>query len=55
MSGRELCWALLLTAALAGFLLLASTRAPSGADTGPDRMPAVLAGAVGVVLGGVCV
>ncbi|MCW2525046.1 MAG: hypothetical protein JWO63_3381, partial [Frankiales bacterium] len=55
VSGRELCWALVLTTALAGFLLLASTRASSGADAGPDRLPAVLAGAVGFVLGAVCV
>ncbi len=50
----ELIWALVLSAALAGFLLIADT-AGSAPSEGVDRGPAVMAGIVGVVLAVSCV
>jgi hypothetical protein len=46
----RLGWAVVLVGALAGFLVLASVGSPGAADAGPDRLPAVIAGCIGVVL-----
>lgn len=54
ITGRQVAWAVLLTAALAGFLLLAvSGNLP--AHEVADRLPAILAGAVGAVLAAACI
>lgn len=53
VTGRQLAWALLLCAALAAFVALAAGAAPRSAHV--DRLPAVIAGATGVVLAAVCV
>ncbi len=51
---RQLTWGVLLTAALAGFVLLASTSHPTAHETA-DRLPAVVAGVLGFVLAAACV
>ena len=51
---RELLWAVLLSAALAGFLAVAGT-ASSAAPAAVDRAPAVAAGVVGVALAVGCI
>jgi drug/metabolite transporter (DMT)-like permease len=53
INGRQVAWALVLSLALAGFLLLAST-APSVHETA-DRLPAFGAGIVGSALALACV
>lgn len=53
ITGRELFWASLITAALAGFLLIAGTGAPSRHAT-VDVRPAVIAGVVGAALAVTC-
>jgi drug/metabolite transporter (DMT)-like permease len=54
ITGRELVWASLITAALAGFLLIAGTGAPRQHQTA-DVVPAVIAGVVGAALAVTCV
>ncbi len=49
VSRAQIGWAIVLTAALGGFLVLAAAGAPSTPDAGADRLPAVLAGAVGLL------
>jgi len=55
-TGHELAWAVVLTATLSGFLVLATT---GGATTttaaGADRAPAIAAGIVGALLANACV
>lgn len=51
---RQIAWAILLTAALAGLLLMAST-GPSTEQQAIDRLPALIAGVVGLALTAVCV
>jgi hypothetical protein len=53
---QEVAWGLVLTAALAGFLVLAGTSTPaSGPPEPPDRTPAVAAALTGVVFAAICV
>ena len=51
----QLSWAAVLTLALAGFLPLASISAATTPDTGADRTPALISGALGAVLAAACV
>ncbi len=51
---RQAGWAVGLTVALAGFLLLAGTGAVAKHETA-DRLPALVAGVLGAVLAGVCI
>jgi hypothetical protein len=53
VSGAEVRWALVLTGCLIGFLSLAGTNPGAGGD-GPDRLPAAVAAAAGVVLALAC-
>lgn len=53
-TARQLAWALLLSAALAGFLLLAATGEPKQGHETADRLPALVAGLIGLVLIGTC-
>ena len=50
VSPREIAWGLVLTASLAGFLVLAGTADQSGAGESADRLPAVIAALTGLVL-----
>jgi len=52
---RELGWALIVSVALVGFLALAGTAARSSTTAGVDRVPAIIAGIVGLVLAAGCV
>jgi hypothetical protein len=52
---RELGWALVISVALVGFLALAGTAARSSTTAGVDRVPAIIAGIVGLVLAAGCV
>ena len=52
---RELGWALVVSVALVGFLALAGTAARSSTTAGVDRVPAIIAGIVGLVLAAGCV
>ena len=52
---RELGWALVVSVALVGFLALAGTAARSSTTAGVDRVPAIIAGIVGLVLAASCV
>lgn len=52
VTGRQMLWALMLCAALAGFVALANGGAPS---RHVDRLPAVVAGAIGAILAAVCI
>jgi len=54
-SHREIGWALVLTLCLAGFLLLAGTAHQPGSNEPADRVPAVAAAVIGVVLAIGCV
>lgn len=54
ISGREFFWASLIIAALAGFLLIAGTGAPSRLQAG-DKLPAVIAGVIGAALVVICI
>ncbi|MDQ1742294.1 MAG: hypothetical protein QOE23_633 [Pseudonocardiales bacterium] len=54
VTGAEVRWALVLTGCLIGFLALAGTNPGGGGDEGPDRLPAVVAAAAGVVLALAC-
>jgi EamA domain-containing membrane protein RarD len=49
LSHAQLGWALVLTVALGGFLVLAQARPPVIRDHGPDRLPALIAGLVGLL------
>jgi hypothetical protein len=55
ITGRQVIWAALLTAALAGFLLLAETGGQAAVRATADRLPAVLSGVVGVLLAAACI
>lgn len=55
LSAREIGWALVVTASLAGFLALAGTADEVLPPDGIDRKPAVAAAVVGLVLAAVCV
>ena len=55
VTARELFWAVILTGALAGFLVLGTTSTSTSTDTGVDPTPAVIVGAIGAVLAIVCV
>ena len=55
ISRRQLGWAVLLTAALAGFLLLTTTGQPATARETADRLPAIVAGVLGAVLAAGCI
>jgi hypothetical protein len=52
---RELGWALVVSLALVGFLALAGTAGRSSTTAGVDRLPAIIAGIVGLVLAAGCV
>jgi len=52
---RELGWALVVSVALVGFLALAGTVARTSTTAGVDRVPAIIAGIVGLVLAAGCV
>jgi hypothetical protein len=52
---RELGWALVVSAALVGFVALAGTAGRSSTHAGVDRVPAIVAGIVGLVLATGCV
>jgi len=52
---RELGWALVVSLALVGFLALAGTAGRSSTTAGVDRVPAIIAGIVGLVLAAGCV
>ena len=52
---RQIIWAVVLTAALAGFVVLAATGNPTNQHRSVDRLPAVVAGLIGAVLTAVCV
>jgi drug/metabolite transporter (DMT)-like permease len=54
ISRRQLSWAVVLTAALAGFLLLATSGQPAAPETA-DRLPAIVAGVLGTVLAAGCI
>jgi drug/metabolite transporter (DMT)-like permease len=54
ITARQLGWAALLTVSLAGFLLLATDH-QLPAHEAADRLPAIVAGALGAVLAGGCV
>lgn len=51
---RQLRWAVLLTGALAGFLLLATNRNPAAHEVA-DRLPALIAGVLGAVIAVICI
>jgi len=53
VTAHEVRWALVLTGCLVGFLFLAGTN-PTGGGDGPDRLPAVVAACVGVVVALFC-
>ncbi len=55
ITAAQITWGVLLTAALAGFLLLAATGKPATSHETADRLPAVLAGLGGAVLAVVCI
>jgi hypothetical protein len=52
---RELGWAVVLSLALAGFLLLAGTSGHTSTTAGVDRVPALVTGAAGLLLAVGCV
>ncbi len=52
---RQAVWAILLTAMLAGFLLVAGSGNPPGRHQTADRLPALVAGIVGAALAITCV
>lgn len=54
-SPLEIGWGVVLTLSLAGFLLLAGTAHQPATNEPPDRVPAVTAGVIGVVLAIACV
>jgi hypothetical protein len=53
ISGREVAWAAVLTAALVGFLVISGTSRSSAAQA--DRGPALAAALIGIALAGACV
>lgn len=55
ISVREFIWAVALTAALAGFLMLASNGRPLAHHESVDRLPAVIAGLIGAALTAACI
>jgi len=55
VSRRDIGWAVLVSLALAGFLVLARTGNQITPADGPDRTPAVAAAAIGLALAVVCV
>jgi drug/metabolite transporter (DMT)-like permease len=55
ISRRQLSWAVVLTAALAGFLLLATSGQPATGRETADRLPAIVAGVLGTVLAAGCI
>ena len=52
---REVIWAVVLSAALAGFVTLAATAPTLARPERADRLPAVVAGLCGALLAGLCV
>lgn len=52
---RQMAWAVVLCAALAGFVLLATAGHRHLHHESADRLPAVVSGAVGILLAGTCV
>jgi hypothetical protein len=55
ITARELAWGVTVTAALAGFLALAATGRSSVRHESVDRLPAVIAGLVGLALTAACI
>jgi hypothetical protein len=55
IAARQLAWAAVLTGALSGFVLLATSSAQSARDQGPDRLPAIIAALIGTFAAIVCV
>jgi drug/metabolite transporter (DMT)-like permease len=55
IGGREVGWALVLSAALAGFVILATTSPNTSHHERADHLPAVVAGICGAFLAGACV
>ncbi len=55
VNAAQIGWAILLSGALAGFLLLATTGVPPPAAGSADRLPAVTAGVLGLLLTAGCV
>ncbi len=55
LTRRQVAWSVVLVAALAGFLLLASVGAASSSDMGVDLLPAVVGGIVGATMAAVCI
>lgn len=54
VTAHEVRWALVLTGCLVGFLFLTGTNPPAGSDAGPDRLPAVVAACVGLLVALTC-
>ncbi|HVA74567.1 MAG TPA: DMT family transporter [Acidimicrobiales bacterium] len=55
ISGRQMAWATVLCAALAGFVVLAASGNNAHRHESADHWPAAVVGACGIVLAGVCV
>jgi hypothetical protein len=55
ITGREFVWGITVTAALAGFLVLATAGRPVVHHASVDRLPAIIAGLVGVALTAACI
>lgn len=55
ISAREFVWGITVTAALAGFIALAATGRSGGRHESVDRLPAIIAGLVGVALTAACI
>jgi hypothetical protein len=55
MNRTDVAWALVLSAALAGFLSIALSNGGGGAHQRVDRSPAIIAGAVGVIIATGCI
>ena len=55
VTAREFAWGVVLTAALAGFLALAATGRSAVRHESVDRLPAIIAGVVGVALTAACI
>ncbi len=55
ITGREFVWGITVTAALAGFLVLATAGKPVVHHASVDRLPAIIAGLVGAALTATCI
>jgi hypothetical protein len=55
ITGREFLWGITVTAALAGFLVLATAGKPVVHHASVDRLPAIIAGLVGAALTAACI